>query len=287
MAKKTTARKRRGRPKKAVTQDAAERSATAAAPAKPAPRKRAAKKRAAKKRIVKKRAVKKSAAAKRRGGRRPAAKPAPAGGGELLTLTEVSQRTGISMPTLQRYKREYQKRLQTVGKGRTQRYKADSLDTFRKIKEENLKKRGRPRKVAAEKAKPTARAKAKAAPAAKKARSAAAASGTPEGLISLSEIGRRTGISYPTLLRYVGLYGDRIPSHGSGRKRRFPPKAVPIFSQLRKESRRGRRKGTPAKKSRAVAGGQEARLRRLEKSHAELERQIKRLVKALRQPMLR
>jgi hypothetical protein len=28
------------------------------------------------------------------------------GGGELLTLTEVSNRTGISMPTLQRYKKE-------------------------------------------------------------------------------------------------------------------------------------------------------------------------------------
>jgi DNA-binding transcriptional MerR regulator len=227
-------------------------------------------------------AAKKSAAAKR-----PATKPAAAGGAGLLTLTEVSKRTGISMPTLQRYKREYQKRLQTVGKGRTQRYKEASLDTFKAIKEENLKKRGRPRKVVAKKAVPAARAKARPAAAAKKARSAAAPKAAPKGLISLSEIGRRTGISYPTLLRYVRLHADRIPSHGSGRKRRFPPAAVPIFSQLRKESRRGRRKGTSAKKASAAVGGQEARLRRLEKSHAELERQLKKLVKILRQPMLR
>ena len=50
------------------------------------------------------------------------------------------------MPTLQRYKKEYQRRLRAVGKGRTQRYRPESLDTFREIKKENLKKRGRPRK---------------------------------------------------------------------------------------------------------------------------------------------
>lgn len=239
MARKKVARKR-GRAGKGVGNKAAAEKA-AVRPAKKTARKRAAK--------------------------RPVAKKNQVAGEELLTLTEVSKRTGISMPTLQRYKKEYQDRLQTVGKGRTQRYKAESLDVFRQIKEENLKKRGRPRKAAAEKTAP--------------------AGAAPETLISLSEIGRRTGISYPTLLRYVRLHGDRIPSHGSGRKRRFPEAAVPVFSQLRKESRRGRRKGAPAKKAAVPGKGLEARMQRLEKSQAALERQIAKLVKALRQPLVK
>jgi hypothetical protein len=176
------------------------------------------------------------------------------------------------MPTLQRYKKEYQRRLRAVGKGRTQRYRPESLDTFREIKKENLKKRGRPRKSAAKRVvKRAARRKV-----------------GPEGLISLSEIGRLTGISYPTLLRYVRLHGRRIPSHGSGRKRRFPVEAVPVFSQLRQESRRGRRKGSGAKRApAATAGGIEARLGKLEMSQARLEKQIDKLVKALKKPLLR
>ncbi len=246
MARKRIARKRPGRAKKARPKKAV----------KAAPKAR--------------RGPAKSAARKRRV-KRPVAKKAASKSGAPLTLTEVSKRTGISMPTLQRYKKEYQRRLQTVGKGRTQRYKVESLETFRRIKKENLKKRGRPRKAAA--------------PAAAKpaARPAAAA----EGLISLSEIGRRTGISYPTLLRYVRLHGRRIPSHGTGRKRRFPVEAVPVFSQLRKESRRGRRKSVPAKKAPAVPRGLEARMRRIEKGQAGVEKQLKRLVKALQRPLVR
>ena len=260
MAKKKVARKRPTRAKKTAVKKAPR--AGGKPVAKPAKKRtpRAARK------TTRKRAAKRSAAA-----------PAAAGG-DLLTLTEVSQRTGISMPTLQRYKKEFQNRLQTVGKGRTQRYKADSLDTFRQIKQENLKKRGRPRKSAA-------KPKAAARPAAKPATAG------PEGLISLSEIGRRTGISYPTLLRYVKVHRARIPSHGTGRKRRFPEEAVAVFQQLRQESRRGRRKGGTAKKRRASAStasrssgplsGVEGRLRQLEKGHAAVARDLLRLRKAL------
>jgi predicted DNA-binding transcriptional regulator AlpA len=230
-----------------------------------------AKKKVARKRSGRaKKAVKKTTA-KKRTRKRAAAGKAASTGEELLTLTEVSKRTGISMPTLQRYKKEYQDRLQTVGEGRRQRYKVESLATFEQIKQENLKKRGRPRKSAAAKwAKPAARAAA-----------------GPRNLISLSEIGRRTGISYPTLLRYVRLHGDQIPSHGKGRKRRFPVEAVPVFNRLRKESRRGRRKGAPAKKAAAAARGLDRRLRRLEKGQAALEKRMKKLIKALRKPLVK
>jgi excisionase family DNA binding protein len=243
MVGKKAARKRSGRAGKAVRK-------TAAKPARKTTRKPV-------KRTAKKRGAKKTASA----------------GTGLLTLTEVSKRTGISMPTLQRYKKLYQRRLETVGKGRTQRYKVESLETFQEIKKENLKKRGRPRKkVAAVVAKPAPRSKT-----------------APEGLISLSEIGRRTGISYPTLLRYVKLHARRIPSHGTGRKRRFPVEAVPVFSQLRQESRRGRRKGVPAKQKKVppAAAGLDARMRRLEKGQVRLEKLMLRLIKALQRPLVR
>lgn len=245
-----------------------------------------ARKRAARRGIARaKKAVKKSRSARaKKVTRRPAKKAAMKASkkavrkvarktkaGELLTLTEVSKRTGISMPTLQRYKKEYQNRLQTVGKGRTQRYRVESLETFQAIKKENLKKRGRPRKAAAP-------VKAKHAPRAEVA---------PQGLISLSEIGRRTGISYPTLLRYVRLHGRQIPSHGTGRKRRFPVEAVPVFSRLRKQSRRGRRKGSSAKKTPVATSGLSTRLSQLEKGQAKLERQMQKLIKALQKPLVK
>ncbi|HKV06985.1 MAG TPA: hypothetical protein VJ725_02535, partial [Thermoanaerobaculia bacterium] len=66
--------------------------------------------------------------------------------GKLYTLSEISQRTGISMPTLQRYKKLYQDRLPSVGAGRKQRYPETALPVFDEIKNENAGKRGRPRK---------------------------------------------------------------------------------------------------------------------------------------------
>ena len=44
-----------------------------------------------------------------------------AAGERLFTLSEISQKTKISMPTLQRYKKLYQSRIPAVGSGRKQR----------------------------------------------------------------------------------------------------------------------------------------------------------------------
>src|SRR4029450_3070023 len=68
--------------------------------------------------------------------------------GKLYTLSEISQRTGISMPTLQRYKKMYQARIPAEGKGRKQRYPEDSLPVFEQLRVENAGRRGRPRKDA-------------------------------------------------------------------------------------------------------------------------------------------
>lgn len=189
---------------------------------------------------------------------------------KMYTLTEVSKKTGISMPTLQRYKKSYQARIPSEGSGRTQRYPQEALDVFNELKTENLKRRGRPRKNAAAAApaaaaKTAAKAPKKAAakkpatkkkavakkPAAKQAAPKKAAPKKAEGdLITLTEIGKRTGISYPTLLRYVRSDLKRIPHVGSGRSRRFRPEAVDVFAAIRDENakRRGRTKdAAPAK----------------------------------------
>lgn len=197
------------------------------------------------------------------------------GGGEkVYTLTEVSEKTNISMPTLQRYKKNYQDRIPSVGKGRKQRYPESALPVFEELKKENVKRRGRPPKSAEGKG----RAPAKRSPA-------------QQGLLPLTQIAEETGISYPTLVRYVKLYGDQIPSKGTGRKRRYYPEAIEVFKKLRAESPRGRRKKTDRGKApaapRAASGGGDLgrRVSSLERTQAALEREIRELVKQLRKPL--
>jgi DNA-binding transcriptional MerR regulator len=211
-------------------------------------------------------------------------------GDKLYTLTEVADKTGISMPTLQRYKKSYQSRIPSVGRGRKQRYPEAALPVFEQIKQENIGRRGRPRKSASAKpaAKGATRGRKKAAP----------AKAEKGGLLPLTAVAEKTGISYPTLVRYVKLHGARIPSEGKGRSRRYHPEAIEVFKQLRSESPRGRRRkkagGAPAPKGRrraaaagAPAGGGDLgkRVGSLEKSQASLEKQIKALIKQLNKPL--
>lgn len=221
--------------------------------------------------------------------------------GKLYTLTEVSKQTGISMPTLQRYKKEYQDRIPSEGEGRTQRYPHSALAVFAELKEENMKRRGRPRKNAS--AEGTTRPRPTLSRRASPARDDA---GKGKRLLTLKEIEERTGISYPTLLRYVKTSLNRIPHEGTGRKRRYPPEAVDEFKILREESRRGRRtatKTTPvisavgrsrrAAVGPAMTGGPSSaeldevvqRLKELQKSHAALQRQVQKLEKELAKPL--
>jgi hypothetical protein len=273
---------------------------------------------------------------------------------KLYTLSEISNKTGISMPTLQRYKKTYQDRIPAEGQGRKQRYPESALPVFDEIRSENAGKRGRPRKnpdaprperptaskrrgrppAAAKRGRPAGAAKAAKTPvrAAKKAaktavksvakrgRKAAAAAaapavparrGRPPGranqkpaaksgsqksgnLLTLTQISDTTSISYPTLVRYVRLHGDRLPSEGKGRARRFYPQAVDVFRQLRQESGRGgRKKGSGAAKKpagrgriaaavastgEALSGGFNQRLKQIEKAQQGLEKKLKGLV---------
>jgi hypothetical protein len=169
------------------------------------------------------------------------------------------------MPTLQRYKKLYQARIPSVGKGRKQRYPAHSLAVFEEIKVENIGKRGRPRKDASA-AKP-ARKAAKATtrkpasgrrPKASTRKAKAAASAPSTGLLTLTEISRRTGISYPTLTRYVKKYGSQLKSEGVGRARRFYEEAVDVFNTLRSSSRRGGGRKKAAAPKKATTRGRKA-----------------------------
>jgi predicted DNA-binding transcriptional regulator AlpA len=315
---------------------------------------------------------------------------------KLFTLSEISQRTGISMPTLQRYKKTYQDRLPSVGAGRKQRYPEHALPVFAELRSENAGRRGRPRKNAAatgsgrasaapkrrpgrpagaraagaKRGRPAAARAAKSAVrgAAKTARrgrppgavgrprkvqpaaparrgrppgrprkAAAGRSAVPvrrgrvgrppgsgrraagagrvgrpaaarraagrsktEGLLTLTEISKTTGISYPTLVRYVRLYSNRLPHAGKGRARRFYPEAVEVFRSLRQESGRGgrragggrraapgtARRGRPPKAAASgVAGRLEAilvqRVRDLERFRQDVEKRFGDLVKGL------
>jgi predicted DNA-binding transcriptional regulator AlpA len=249
---------------------------------------------------------------------------------KLYTLSEISQKSGISMPTLQRYKKLYQARIPSVGKGRKQRYPESALPVFDVIKNENVGRRGRPRKdgsaqrpekqpVAVKrrpgrpaKAAPAAARRAggrRAAPAPpavaprrgrprKNATPAAPARGgraqKSGGLLTLTQISKTTGISYPTLVRYVRLYSDRLPHEGKGRARRFYQQAVDVFRQLRSESGRGGRKkgsgrppgrppGRPAGRGIAsdLSNAVAHRIKAIEKGQQSLEKKLKGLVKSL------
>jgi predicted DNA-binding transcriptional regulator AlpA len=242
--------------------------------------------------------------------------------GKLYTLSEISQRTGISMPTLQRYKKMYQDRIPAEGKGRKQRYPDSALPVFDQIRRENLGRRGRPPKnpnapraasvakrgpgrprttppAAAPRRRPGRKPLSRLAGLRGRGRKAAAPA--RGNLLTLTQISETTGISYPTLVRYVRMHADRLPHEGKGRARRFYPAAVEVFRQLRQESGRGgRRKGSGAKAAAPVTrgrgrrgrppataaassadSGMQQRLRAIEKNQEELERKLRGLVKNL------
>lgn len=194
------------------------------------------------------------AAKRSRGARRARRQPSA----KLLTLTQVARAAGVSIPTAQAYKKKYQDRLPSVGKGRLQRYKPDAVAAFKKIKEEHRRNRG--------------------------------GNGTgTNGLLSLAEINRRTKISYPTLLRYVRLHDRELPSEGTGRARRFRPAAVEVFQRLRSQSRKGRRPKSEIPHGARSAHGMDRaltdRIRKIESTQVELARQLDEVVRLLRQPL--
>jgi hypothetical protein len=104
-----------------------------------------------------------------------------------------------------------------------------------------------------------------------------------DSLLTLVQIGRMTGISYPTLLRYVRLYLDRLPHLGIGRKRRFRPAAVAEFQKLRQESRPGRR--ASGGRGSGATPSLTRQLAKLERGQRDLLRQLRALRRLLARPV--
>lgn len=64
---------------------------------------------------------------------------------------------------------------------------------------------------------------------------------TDDSFVPLSHIARETGISYPTLQKYVRDHADRLRITGEGRKRRYHLDCIDVFNELRAASRPGRK----------------------------------------------
>ncbi|HEX9944184.1 MAG TPA: hypothetical protein VGG03_19410 [Thermoanaerobaculia bacterium] len=62
-------------------------------------------------------------------------------------------------------------------------------------------------------------------------------------LYSLLDVKKKTGISYPTLIKYARDYAEKIPAVGQGRNRRYTVESIKVFERLYKQSRPGRRPG--------------------------------------------
>lgn len=170
---------------------------------------------------------------------------------QLYTLKEVAKETGISMPTLERYKVLYRSRIPSQGTGSEKRYPEEAIEVFQALKDENIGRRGRPKehtgaassgKVAKGARKPASRQRVR-----------ASQSRSPE-LLTLTEVSKQTGISYPTLLRYVKTHLDDIPHKGDGRSRRYLPEAIQVFERLRDKGGRSRKHPKKTARRSNVAG---------------------------------
>lgn len=223
------------------------------------------------------------------------------GGTEQRTfsLMEVAQETGIAMPILLRYKREYPDRIPSEGSGSQQRFPEEAFAIFTELHRKESEQRDLPRRGGfgllslprvrrrreapatepeagdaaetggeavstapgrpAEATSPAPEpAEAEPVPAPAANRDAAAAptprSGKPRtgaATLTLKAISDELGIAYPTIARYATKHEHRIPHVGEGRKRRFPPEAIEVFRQIRKESKPGRPPKAKTQKRRA------------------------------------
>jgi hypothetical protein len=62
-------------------------------------------------------------------------------------------------------------------------------------------------------------------------------------LYSLLDVKKKTGISYPTLIKYARDYADQIPAVGKGRNRRYTVESIKVFERIFAQRRPGRRRG--------------------------------------------
>jgi len=65
----------------------------------------------------------------------------------------------------------------------------------------------------------------------------------PKTLYSLLDVKKKTGISYPTLIKYARDFADQIPVVGKGRNRRYTVESVKAFERIYAKRKTGRKPG--------------------------------------------
>lgn len=204
---------------------------------------------------------------------------------ELLTLTDLARRAGISPATAHRYQKEHGDLLPSRGEGRTRRYLPSAVEVLRGLFTKKRRERGvgaqprGPRKAAAGRrpgSAPRSARQATPGQGARQGRSAFVAQDRPDD---------RDRLPDAAALRGAARTGDPAGA-GTGRKRRFPPEAVPVFVALRQHRGRLPRGGEEVA-ARGRKGGDPQLVRRLqalEEAHAELTRKLRRLQRMLDRP---
>lgn len=117
-----------------------------------------------------------------------------------LDLQQVSEELGLSRSLLYAYISEEGDRIPKFKEGKRWIFPEEALEAFREIRSEREARKRR--KV--------------------------------EGLYSIRDIARKTGISESTLHQYKRALGDELPSEGEGRNRRYPEEAIEVFLAYRK-----------------------------------------------------
>ena len=110
-------------------------------------------------------------------------------------------------------------------------------------------------------------------------------------LYTLTEVSQRTDISLASLSKYVKEHPGRIPSEVVGKMRKFPPEAIAIFQQIKRENlgRRGGRQHRAERQKAAISRRFAARFAELEENldaalqaSKELEKTLGRLSRQVR-----
>lgn len=199
----------------------------------------------------------------------------PTDSSQTFSAGEVVKMLGIAPITLRSILEEHGLEVERVGDGPRAPFTAAGVEKIRELRATRKKPRGRAaakakqarladRRKLAEGAEPPRRGKgtrvvthrvAETRAASPKRRSkpvpeavveTAPPSERPAGSLSLKDIERATGVSYPTLMRYAKDHADQLPSIEVGSRRYYLPEAIDVVRELRSRSRAGRKKGAGA-----------------------------------------
>jgi hypothetical protein len=198
---------------------------------------------------------------------------------ETFSAGDVVKMLGIAPVTLRSILEEHGREVERAGDGPRAPFTAAGVEKLRELRATRKKPRGRAaakakqarmadrRKLAEGSETPrrgkgarvvthrvaetrSASPKRRAKPLPEAAATSAPVTERPPGTLSLKDIERATGVSYPTLMRYAKDHADKLPSIEVGSRRYYLPEAIDVVREVRSRSKAGRKKtgqaGPPA-----------------------------------------